>query len=82
MPDWIEWIGFMGTGLTLAAWGMRGAVALRVTGLASSVAFLSYGLLSGSLPVVVTELLLFPLNGFRLWQHLRESRPPGGAIRA
>lgn len=60
---------------------MRGAVALRVTGLASSVAFLSYGLLSGSLPVVVTELLLFALNGFRLWQHLRDLRRGGAELR-
>lgn len=77
MLDWIEWVGFAGTGLTLAAWGMKGPVALRVTGLASSVAFLSYGLLSGSLPVVVTEMLLMPLNGWRLHQHLRDTRRGG-----
>ncbi len=73
MPDWIECIGFLGTGLTLGAWGMKGAVALRLMGLASSVAFFTYGMLLGSLPVMATELLLFPLNGFRLWQHLRET---------
>lgn len=82
MPDWIEWIGFMGTGLTLAARGICGAVALRVTGPASGAAFLSCGLLSGSPPVMVTELLLFPPNGFRLWEPLRESRPSSGAVRA
>lgn len=80
MPDWIECVGFAGTGLTLAAWGMKGPVALRVTGLASSVAFLGYGLLSDSLPVVVTEMLLMPLNAWRLHQHLREGRRDGGAL--
>lgn len=81
MPDWIEWIGFTGTGLTLAAWGMKGPVALRVTGLGSSLAFLCYGLLSGSLPVILTELLLIPLNGWRLSQHLR-ARPEGSPSHA
>lgn len=72
--DWIEIVGFVGTGLTFAAWGMRGAVALRAFGIASSVAFLSFGLLSETWPVVATELVLLPLNAFRLWQLLAERR--------
>lgn len=74
MSDWIEIIGFAGTGLTLAAWGMRDATHLRVAGMASSVAFLAYGLLSESWPVVATEAVLLPLNGFRLWQLRAERR--------
>lgn len=75
--DWVEIVGFIGTGLTFAAWGMRGAVALRAFGIASSVAFLSFGLLSETWPVVATELVLLPLNAFRLWQLLAERRSPG-----
>ena len=74
MSDWIEMIGFAGTGLTLAAWGMRDATHLRVAGMASSVAFLAYGLLTESWPVVATEAVLLPLNGFRLWQLRAERR--------
>lgn len=70
-------MGFVGTGLTFAAWGMRGAIALRAFGIASSVAFLSFGLLSETWPVVATELVLLPLNAFRLWQLLAERRSPG-----
>lgn len=68
--DWIEVVGFCGTGLTLGAWSMRSSLWLRSMGLASSVAFLSYGALAGSLPVVATELVLLPLNAWRLWQLL------------
>lgn len=75
--DWVEIVGFVGTGLTFAAWGMRGAVALRTFGIASSVAFLSFGLLSETWPVVATELVLLPLNSFRLWQLLAERRSLG-----
>jgi hypothetical protein len=75
--DWIEAVGFCGTGLTLASWAMGSALHLRVVGLASSVAFLAYGLLTQSWPVVATELMLMPLNGWRLWQLLRRRRAVG-----
>lgn len=73
--DWVEIIGFCGTALTFAAWGMKDAVTLRAFGIASSLAFLSFGLLSEAWPVVATELLLLPLNGLRLWQLLRAANP-------
>lgn len=70
MPDWIEIIGFAGTGLTLAAWGMKCSTHLRIAGIASSVAFLVYGLLTQAWPIIATEVVLLPLNAFRLWQLL------------
>ncbi len=69
--DWVEMVGFAGTGLTFAAWAMKGALPLRLFGIASSVAFLSYGALLGSWPVMVTEMVLLPLNAARLWQLMR-----------
>lgn len=70
--NWVELVGFAGTGLTFAAWAMKGALELRIFGIASSVAFLSYGALLGSWPVMLTELVLLPLNAARLWQLLRQ----------
>lgn len=75
--DWVELVGFAGTGLTFAAWAMKGAIPLRVFGIASSVAFLTFGVLSQTWPVVVTELVLLPLNGLRLAQLLGSRRPSG-----
>ncbi len=75
-------VGFAGTGLTFAAWAMKGAVPLRLFGIASSVAFLSYGALLGSWPVMVTEMVLLPLNALRLWQLLQARRSAGRPVRA
>lgn len=74
MLNWIEIIGFAGTGLTLAAWAMKCSTHLRIAGIASSVAFLLYGLLTQTWPVVVTEAVLLPLNAFRLWELLAMQR--------
>ncbi len=74
MWDWIEIVGYVGTTLTIAAWSMRNCLHLRLAGAGSSLAFLSYGLLSASYPIVVTELILLPLNLWRLAQLRRETR--------
>lgn len=64
----IELVGLTGTALTIATYLMRTMIRLRVTALLSSLAFLAYGILIGSLTVVVTECLLLPINAFRLVQ--------------
>ncbi len=78
MLNWIEIIGFAGTGLTLAAWAMKCSTHLRIAGIASSVAFLLYGLLTQTWPVVATEAVLLPLNAFRLWQLIVMQRAARG----
>jgi CRP/FNR family transcriptional regulator, cyclic AMP receptor protein len=83
MLDPVELVGYAGTTLTITAYAMRDSVRLRLAGIGSSVAFLAYGVLSGSWPVVATELILLPLNSYRLFELLRPqtttppvSRPP------
>lgn len=68
MWDWIEFIGYLGTTLTIAAWSMRNCLHLRIAGAGSSIAFLAYGALSASYPIMLTELILLPLNLWRLAQ--------------
>ena len=51
--DWIETIGFAGTGFTILAYGARQLVPLRILGIGSSLAFLAYGLLTHSYPLVI-----------------------------
>ena len=65
---WIEAIGYGGTGLTIMSYSMRTIVPLRVLGILSSVVFMAYGALLGAWPIVVTELILLPLNTIRLFQ--------------
>lgn len=68
---WIELIGYCGTALTVVAWAMKTSIRLRVAGILSSVAFLLYGYLTASYPVMIMELILLPLNTLRLVEMLR-----------
>jgi hypothetical protein len=69
--DYVTLIGFLAAGLVIATLSMRTMIPLRVIGLASNVAFVTYGILFGSLPTVILHGILFPLNVYRLYEMLR-----------
>ncbi|HMA56095.1 MAG TPA: cyclic nucleotide-binding domain-containing protein [Pseudolabrys sp.] len=46
-------------------------IPLRMVGIASNVAFVTYGILFGSIPTVVLHTVLLPLNIYRLYEMLR-----------
>jgi hypothetical protein len=73
-------IGLTGTALTIATYMMRTMVRLRITALLGSLFFLIYGVLGGSLTVVVTECLLVPINAIRLLQFRRQVGQPREAF--
>lgn len=60
---------------------MRTMVPLRITGLCSNVAFITFGVLFGSYPTVVLHSILFPLNISRLREMLNLVRQVKGASR-
>lgn len=68
---WLEVVGYVGTTLTIASYSMRTIVPLRVAAILASVFFIWYGLAIGSWPVVISELVILPLNTWRLLQVLR-----------
>lgn len=68
--QWIELIGYCGTVLTIIAYAMRTSIRLRIAGILSSVAFLAYGYLTASYPVMLMEVILLPLNVIRLVEML------------
>ncbi len=72
MDVWIETIGFLGTGCTISAHAMRRMLPLRIAAVLSSLFFLAYGALIGSAPMIAMELILLPINGFRLFELVRE----------
>ena len=72
--NWIEAVGYAGTGLTVLAYGMRNLVPLRIAGILSSVAFLTYGVLTKSYPLVLMEAVLLPINTYRLLELLTDRR--------
>lgn len=79
--DYITLIGFVAAGLVIATLSMRTMVPLRIIGIASNVAFVTYGLLFGSLPTVVLHAILFPLNIYRLYEMLKLLREVKAASR-
>ncbi len=64
--DGVEAIGYLGTALTITASAMTTMIPLRIIALIASVAVITYGLLIGSWPVVLTEAIQIPFNAYRL----------------
>jgi CRP/FNR family transcriptional regulator, cyclic AMP receptor protein len=72
MEQWVvEAIGYGGTVFTIASYGMRTIIPLRIAGVIASVLFIIYGAAIQSWPVLITELIILPLNTIRLYQVLR-----------
>ncbi len=63
-----EWVGWLASALVLATFCMRGMVGLRLTAIASNLAFIAYGASAGIDPVLMLHVLLLPLNALRLAQ--------------
>lgn len=61
-------VGFLAAGLVAAAFCMKDIVHLRIVAVVSNVAFLTYGIALGLMPVWLLHLVLLPVNLVRLWQ--------------
>jgi hypothetical protein len=68
MAEWAyaEWVGWAGALITLAAYTMRTMRPLRIAALGSNILFAIYGALLGIWPTLVLNLLLLPVNAWRL----------------
>jgi hypothetical protein len=64
--NYVTVIGFIAAGLVIATLSMRTMIPLRIVGITSNVAFITYGVLFGSIPTVVLHSILLPLNIYRL----------------
>lgn len=61
-----EVFGYVAAGLVLATFSMRTMIPLRLLGIASNVAFITYGALDSIWPVLILHAALLPLNVWRL----------------
>lgn len=68
---WIEMIGYFGTVATVATYSMKNIVPLRIAGIASSFCFIAYATILGIWPMLLTELIILPINCYRLVETLR-----------
>jgi len=67
-------VGFLASGLVIAAFCMKDLISLRVTALASNVVFLTYGIALGLAPIWVLHAVLLLVNCGRLWQQISHRR--------
>jgi len=72
MTFW-DGVGYIAGALVLLAFHQKRMAPLRITALCSNVAFLTYGLALGLLPVWLLHALLLPLNLLRLAEALTAS---------
>jgi hypothetical protein len=70
---WRDMIGYAGTGFTIMAYSMRHMLPLRVAAVLSSITLLVYAVLTAAGPIIVMELILLPINSYRLFELLRPS---------
>lgn len=77
----IDVIGWIAGALVLVTFYLRTMIPLRCVAVASNIAFVSYGLLAGTVPIVALHLLLLPLNVLRLQQMRARIRQVRRAVR-
>jgi CRP/FNR family transcriptional regulator, cyclic AMP receptor protein len=64
----LDAVGFVASVLVFAAFCMKDMIPLRLVAVCSNVAFLTYGLGLGLIPVWMLHAILLPINCWRLWQ--------------
>lgn len=64
--NYVSMVGFVAAGLVIATLSMRTMIPLRMIGIGSNVAFITYGILFHSAPTVMLHMILLPLNLYRL----------------
>lgn len=80
MVDGVELVGYVASALVVASLAMTSVVRLRTLSLAGSVTFVGYGLLIGSVPIIVTNASIAAINSWFLAQELRGHRDLGAVL--
>src|SRR5215470_11239991 len=68
-------LGYLASGLVFAAFCMKDIIPLRAVAVGSNLAFLTYGLALGLVPVWLLHAVLLPINCWRLWQGVFSNLP-------
>ena len=70
-------LGYFAASLVLATFFMTDMASLRLTAIASNIAFIGYGYVAGIEPVLLLHALLLPMNAIRIlqWYQRRPKSP-------
>jgi hypothetical protein len=66
--DWLEVSGYAASLLVFVTFYMKTMIPLRLLGIASNIAFMTYGFGEGLYPVLILHAILLPLNCVRLFE--------------
>lgn len=66
--SWVELLGYAGVALFIVTNVMKTMIPLRALAMVCNVIFMTYGYFSHIYPSAVLQLLLLPINGYRLWE--------------
>jgi len=66
--DWFELTGYLASALVFLTFYMKTMIPLRVVGIVSNVAFMTYGFDGHLYPILILHAILLPLNCLRLVQ--------------
>lgn len=78
--DWQELIGYAASALVVTSLSMASVVRLRMFSLAGSFAFMTYGLLIGSIPIIITNVAIACLNVWFLSREIGGRRDLGAVV--
>jgi hypothetical protein len=65
---WVEALGFVGSGFAIVTYWMRDMLSLRIAAVLSCIFFIAYGAMIASWPLLAMELVLLPVNAWRLFE--------------
>lgn len=66
--NWVEAVGYLGSALVITSLAQTRVLWLRLFSLCGSVTFFVYAVLIGSVPIAVTNTVLFVINAVHLWR--------------
>lgn len=79
--SWIELIGYLGVVLNLGVYSSRRMIPLRIFGICTNCAFIIYAYLAGVYPQLLVNILILPINIYRLWEMIVLINKVKGATR-
>jgi CRP/FNR family cyclic AMP-dependent transcriptional regulator len=70
LTNWVEVIGYVAVGLTIATYSMKTMIPLRISGIGANILFILFGYFAPVYPQLILHSVLLPLNIIRLRQML------------
>lgn len=68
----VEILGYISTALVAGSFLMKDVLKLRIVNATGALGFIIYGVLIHSVPVLLLNIFVAAVNGYYIWQSLKE----------